>query len=125
MPAINSRDNLLAWLRKRVVYRSVRRQIDNGECEVLGGFSKIPPYFSPGWIVLIRFVNRHGGKIRLFAILADGKIEELESIPWEYWCGEGRRNTVYCGDAPGHYREWCKKLKEKNNDNNVTERRKR
>ncbi len=110
MPAINSRDDLLAWLRRRVVYRSIRRQIDNGDVEVMGGFTAVPPHFHPGWIVT--FIVE-GSTIMVFSVSSKGAVNKInaEDILWEHWCGEGRTNTAYRGDDP----EWCKKLKEKNN----------
>lgn len=113
MPTINSRDDLLNWLSDRTVYRSVKRHIALGHVEVLGGFTVIPPYLLPGWFVIVTFIGE-GDRATIISIQSDGTIQEHSSVPWKYWCGEGRENLAYRGDDPSKYLELKKKSDEHN-----------
>jgi hypothetical protein len=83
--------------------RACARAIQGGEAEVLGGFSSIPPYDLPGWIV--RVTSRHG-RTWILCMLADETQHrvvgrEADEVPWENWVGHANRSwSPYDGDRP-------------------------
>jgi hypothetical protein len=99
--------DMIRWLRKQPLRRAVLRALDQGTVELLGGFRRIPPGSSPGFI--LKVVSKHG-TIYTVAIKPRNRSEwyaycMIEPIPWTDWDGrEGRTPpTLYEGDYPDVY----------------------
>lgn len=83
---------------------ALARVLRDGECEMLGGFSYVPPSNKPGWICRVSTPN---GADRLLAIIvnettrAHGVIE-IETVPWEHWIGGYSSGgwSPHSGDQP-------------------------
>jgi len=82
--------------------RACERSFITGEVVVLGGFSKIPPSTQPGWIILVKSVNK---TVWVVAVSVDEaqhryRVGLLDRIPWEHWIGDRADGTIYRGDIP-------------------------
>jgi len=83
---------------------ALARVLRNGECEMLGGFSSIPPSGRTGWICRVKTRN---GRARFLAIIVDQsvrlyRVNEIKSVPWESWDGHAEAVgwSPSSGDTP-------------------------
>lgn len=107
MTRIESRLDLLAFLREHAPLSSMRRALSDGSgiVELYGGFREIPPHARPGWIVSL--TSRHG-RTWILAVVPDGvrhrfDVYRLDAVPWQWWDGD-RNNELFDGDRPDEYK---------------------
>jgi hypothetical protein len=110
---IHTRDDLLNFLSSSVHRRSMHRALNEGNVEVLGGFSRIPPRDESGWCVRASSPDSYywyefgvtagqGGIYRVWNLTPNG------GIPWKYYVGwqpAYQYNVLMTGDDPGYYLE--------------------
>jgi hypothetical protein len=106
---LHTRDDLLSFIEDRVNRRGMVRALTNGDVEVLGGFSSIPPRNLPGWIVKadtglrayhLAVTVEQGGVHRVWNLVG--------GVPWESWVGDNeafKNNRLTTGDHPDLYIE--------------------
>lgn len=70
--------------------------IDEGEYELLGGFSNLPASNHSGYILRIKHKRTW-----LIGIRPTGKMNLIKDVPWRLW--QGGNNPLYCGDRPQIY----------------------
>jgi hypothetical protein len=95
---IRTREQLLEFLAdrlKRVGRRHVARAIECGKVEVLGGFLRVPPSDSPGWIV--RAVSDNGETYHAAVMCPFYGVRMVDVVPWHHWAGG-------MADHPDRYR---------------------
>jgi hypothetical protein len=86
----------------------VRRAVDEGTVRVCGGFSSLPPFPSPGFIVEV--TSKHG-KTWPVAVVVDQiqhyyHVQVLFDLPWKFWDGKPwRGHPVYDGDTPNLFQQ--------------------
>ncbi len=101
-----TRTDLVEYVRKHAPLSSVRRAVNEGTLKACGGFSKLPPFADPGWVIEV--TSRHG-RTWSAAIVVDQIghhyfVAILDRTPWEFWDGKVNRNhPVYEGDHPDIY----------------------
>lgn len=102
-------NHLLTWLAQQPLRRSVLRALENGKVEVIGGFKRILPGTSPGFIVKVESYPRSGcpGGRWIIAVICKSATEVyarvIPNIPWDQWDGKIDRKTIYEGDNPHDY----------------------
>ncbi len=120
MNVFGSRLELLAFVQKHIVYKKIRRALQEGTVENYGAFSiVVKDHQEPGWVVKITSVlniDYYVGVVceeryRLY-LLEDGP-------DWEHWAGDGCANELYHGDNPETY----KQFKDEGLENAEAERR--
>ena len=84
---LTTRNALLQFVVESTDLSALRRAIHLGEVAFYGGFIKVPPGESPGWIFRIK---SEWGRVWHVAILADDSVRRyrlryLEQVPWRYW----------------------------------------
>jgi hypothetical protein len=110
---IHNREQLLSLVAKRIVYVYIKRAIQDGPVEHLGGFSPVfPDDIHKGWIVKITTRTK---RVLYVAVTADDlercyKIELIEEVCWRNWCGDQcynnvlyKNNKLFTGDNPEEY----------------------
>jgi hypothetical protein len=84
-----------------------QRAVNEGSVELLGGFSKMPPSGSPGWLFRLRLP---AGKEILRAIVQvmdrpTYTIIAVDNIVWKYWIGDKNTDPIMYGDHPLVYKQ--------------------
>lgn len=72
--------------------------IDEGEYELLGGFSQLPASNHSGFILRIKHK-----RVWLIGIRPTGKMSLVKDAPWRLWQGNVSKNPLYYGDRPEIY----------------------
>lgn len=103
-----SRGHIISYIEKCPLRRSILRALDDpdGSVEHLGGFLRIPPGSSPGFIVDV--TSKHGRTWHVAVCL--GKfgatvVRVVEEVPWGTWVGNDTAESLYQGDNPDEYKE--------------------
>ncbi len=110
---ISSREQLLSFITKRIVFVYIKRAIHDGPVEHLGGFDPVvPDDIHKGWIVKVTTRTKREVYI---AVHADDiehcyRLEVIEEVSWRDWIGDVcynnvlyRNNTLFTGDNPEEY----------------------
>lgn len=104
MDRIDTRTELVNYVRDNIPQRAIQRACHNGVVRVLGGFSLISPSTRPGWIISVTSVH---GKTWFVAVTSDDhhhvfRTWVVESIPWQFYIGRADRGeySIYDGDTP-------------------------
>ena len=100
---LQTRTHLLEYIKEHAPRSAVRRAIDEGQVEVLGAFSALPPHTDPGFIVVV--TSKHGKSwpvaVAIDEIKHTYRVVILDDIPWSNWDGKlGRYHPVHDGDSP-------------------------
>lgn len=100
MQRIDTRDDLLEFIRANAPLSGIKRAIDDGKYEVLGAFASLPPHTKPGFIVKV--TSKHG-TVWPVAVAANEvkhrwEVYVLDEIPWSLY--DGGKRVIYCGDHP-------------------------
>jgi len=101
------RSDFILWVAEHAPRPSISQSILDGNVEVLGGYTQIPPSINPGWI--IRTISYHK-KTYNIAVTLD-KVKRIlhtwlvDEIPWEFYNGKIKRGfyCIYDGDEPRKY----------------------
>ncbi len=104
---IISREELLSFVVKRIVYVYIKRAINDGPVENLGGFCPVDPDCAlKGWI--IKVITRTKRVVHV-GIYADWKnlcytLKLIEEVCWKDWIGDQFLDKkLYAGDNPDQY----------------------
>lgn len=97
---ISTRTDLIEFIRSTAPLKAVRRAMDDGGYEVLGGFAALPPHVLPGFIVKV--TSKHGKVWPVAVAINEHKhqyeVYILDNIPWSMW--DGGTLPIYRGDNP-------------------------
>lgn len=107
MTVFTSREQLLQWIEKHIVWKGIRRAMQDMPVENLGAFGTPSRGFKePGWIVKVILPKTKVVQYVSVVVVEDGyRMTVTEEEPlWETWAGEGCANSVYAGDHPEIYR---------------------
>ena len=100
MIRIDTRNDLLEFIRANAPLRGIQRAIDDGGYEVLGAFAALYPHPMPGLIVKV--TSKHGTVWPVAVAANEGKhcweVYVLDVIPWSLY--EGGSRPIYRGDNP-------------------------
>jgi len=102
-------NHLVEFLSQCPLRRCVVRALTNGKVEVFGGFTRIPPGTSPGFIVKVESYPHDGcsGQTWYVAAVLSGmrqvSARVIPEVPWETWAGKPGRQSIYEGDHPDVY----------------------
>ena len=104
MERIETRTQLINYIRDHVSQSAIARACHTGTVQVLGGFSCIPPGTRPGFIVSITSIHE---RTWLIAVTSDDHkhifhVWIVESVPWRYYIGKPYKEkySIYDGDNP-------------------------
>jgi hypothetical protein len=102
---IRSKNDLVnAILQSERVRPAIKRAIEEGRCENLGGF--MFPGETGSWCLKVSGISQTWYLKIHVSICGDLKIGELRWQPdWKYWEGDKSVNPLYTGDRPYEYRE--------------------
>jgi len=103
---LTNRYQLLNYLDEHAPTRSIKRALQEGGVEFLGGFRYIPPIHRPGWITKVtsRFGKTWNVVVTIPIDFRAFNIAIIKEIPWEYWDGDDSINPLYQGDYPEKYK---------------------
>jgi len=95
------RSDLVLYAREHCGSRTCSNAIMDGKVVVLGGFSRIPPGTTPGWVLTVTSTR---GKIWVLAVIPDQirhcyRVYVLRKIPWRYWVGDQASHPIYISDV--------------------------
>lgn len=108
---IRTRKHVIDRIEAAALPRSVKRAIDEGCVEFLGGFDKLP---SCGRAFVVRAISPISGKE--FYLAVEDKVVWLIVKPyWKDWMGDLSDSPLYQGDRPDLYKTL--KKGERQNDN--------
>jgi hypothetical protein len=98
-----TRTELIEYVLEHAPLNAIRRAIDEGLVLVCGGFSKLPPHQSPGWVVEV--TSKHGRTwpvaVKVNQFEHSYQVVVLDQTPWQHWDGKlDRGHPVYDGDFP-------------------------
>lgn len=112
---IHGREQLLSLIAKRIVFVYIKRAIQDGPVEHLGGFAPVDPDdIHKGWIVKITTRSKREVFIAVEAddIEKTYRVKVLEEVCWRNWIGDKYyKNVLYSsadlftGDNPEQYVE--------------------
>ena len=106
---INSREQLLSYIVKHIVFVYIKRAICDGPVENLGAFfpGVLLPHTHKGWIVKVTTQTKR--IIYVNVMLDEGNMRYClsvsEEIQWQDWQGDqyDHDNKLYTGDNPEIY----------------------
>ena len=107
MNVFTARLELIAFVQKHIVFKKIRRALQEGTVENYGAFSKVvKDHEEPGWIIKttsVLKIDYYVGVVceeryRLY-LLEDGP-------DWKYWAGDDCANDLYHGDNPEIYKQF-------------------
>jgi len=102
MVHFQNKNHILMWLEKNCSRKTIVRALaTEGEIELLGGFSQIPPTSHPGWIVQITSVHGRTWYVAVIAYQNRYGIRILSKVPWQNWIGG--KSELMNGDNPKRY----------------------
>jgi len=103
---IRTRRDVVAYIGRYTARRHVRRAIEHGDVELLGGFRPIPPGNDPGWILRVTSANKKRWHVAIVArgSTTDYVLRVLTRVPWENWIGDECGLDLYRGDKPERYK---------------------
>lgn len=100
---IHGREQLLSLIAKRIVFVYIKRAIQDGPIEHLGGFSPVDPDdIHKGWIVKITTRSKREVFIAVEAddIEKTYRVKVLEEVCWRNWIGDKYyKNVLYSNDG--------------------------
>lgn len=105
IPRFINRDDVVVWIKTQTNRRSIRRAIDEGTVEFLGGFSALSSINLPGWICRITSIYN---RVWFIGITSIGNLYYLDRVPWSSWIGYKSENPLYIGDQPNNYLQYKK-----------------
>lgn len=101
---IRTRAQLIEWLVKNPPSLAIKRAIEEGSIEHLGGFMSACPYW------LIRVTSPRFKKTWLIKIVYHrfimAFVDTMNGVPWDRWVGDRSTNALYTGDSPKQYKEF-------------------
>jgi len=101
---IYTKEHLLQFLSTCPLRRCVMRALANGQVEVLGGFSAIPPGSGPGFIVQLTAQTGTVYYVAVqFRLCGVEYARVIPEVPWANWDGKVGRNSLYEGAKPSEY----------------------
>jgi hypothetical protein len=95
-----TKTHLLMWTESNCPRKAIVRAMQEGQVELLGGFSKIPPTTHPGWIIRVTSVSGKKWNVVVIAYQNRYGIRILSEIPWQYWIGDKQSGALHQGDNP-------------------------
>jgi len=100
---LQTRTQLLEYIKDHAPSSAVRRAVDEGQVNVLGAFASLYPHTSPGFIVEV--TSRHGRTwpvgVVVEQVYHSYRVVILDQIPWSHWDGSpDRGHPVIDGDNP-------------------------
>ncbi len=118
MQRIDTRTQLINFICENISQRAIVRACHhpNGNVQVMGGFSRIPPSCLPGWIVVI---TSGFGRTWTIAVTPDEhkhvfRVWMIKEIPWQFYTcpslhAQQQGYSIYNGDNPDQARmAWMK-----------------
>jgi hypothetical protein len=97
---IRTRKHVMDRIEAACLPRSVRRAVNEGRIEYLGGFEKLPSCDKA-------FVARATSPIsekNFYLAVEDKAVWLIQEPSWKYWVGDESDNPLYQGDRPQIYR---------------------
>lgn len=96
---IRTRNDLIKWLEEHAPTPSIRRALQEGKVENLGGFNL--PY--PGWIIKVVSKFNTTWFVRIYILKQEIIVKVVNYILWKNWIGDTSNNKLYQGDNPELY----------------------
>jgi len=106
---IRTRNDLINWLEKNAPTPSIKRALQEGSVENLGGFKSCIGK-KPGWIVKVTSKFKKIWYISIYYSIVcssglNSFIRPMNNYDWKDWIGDKSENKLYLGDNPLLYKE--------------------
>ncbi|KKN77887.1 hypothetical protein LCGC14_0356240 [marine sediment metagenome] len=99
-----NKTDIVDWLEKNCPRRAIVRALREGQVELLGGFTDIPPAHLDGWIIRVTSVRNKTWNVVITAG-RELQIRILYSVPWHSYVGDEMVLThIVTGDDPERYK---------------------
>ena len=106
MSVFTSRLELLAFINTHIVYKKVKRAINEGTVENYGAFSVAAEgHVEPGWIVKVTSALNNVFYVSVVCEERYRLYMSTKEPDWKNWAGDGCDNDLYHGDNPETYKQ--------------------
>ncbi len=104
MNVFTSRIELLSFVQRHIVFKYIKRAMQEGSVENYGAFSKAAEgHNEPGWILKITSAKR---VVYFISVVCEENYrlyKTVEGPDWKNWAGGDCENELYRGDHPELY----------------------